>query len=118
MISRIISSGHRYQSRLTRSVHHRSAANHKEIIPLISKHLKTDGRLCVEYIFTKPKWHHFLKMLFSESHSTHNPYGHSAIRYIDPDTGVDTVMNVCGLKNHKLINFIPAEEYLFTEVPH
>jgi hypothetical protein len=103
---------------LCRFVHHRTVAKRKEIIPIISKNLQVDGRYCVEYIFTKPKWHHFLRMFVKDSHSTQNPYGHSAIRYLDPDTGEDTVMNVCGLKDHKLINFIPAEEYLFTEIQH
>ena len=84
----------------------------------IDSELEAEGDQCVEYIFTKPKWSLFLKFLFSDMQSSVNPYGHSAIRYIDPDTGEDTVMNVCGQKGKKLINFIPTHEYLFTDVFH
>jgi len=88
------------------------------LVKRIDAELGVPTELCVEYLFTKPKWRIAFFSLFKGSQTSGNPYGHSAIRYVNPDTGKDTVMNVCGLKGHKLINFIPADEYLFTDIFH
>lgn len=92
--------------------------DHDDLMKKIDSEVNSPSDRCVEYIFTKPKWSYFFKFLVNDSQSAMNPYGHSALRYVDPDTGEDTVMNVCGLKGKKLINFIPAHEYLFTDIFH
>lgn len=107
-----------FQSSLKRGCSFRRVKDYKDIRKNMDELMSADGNKTIEYIFTKPKWSRFLSFLLKDSQSTGNPYGHSAIRYIDPNTGKDVVMNVCGVKGKTLINFIQAEEYLFTDIFH
>ncbi|KAG2373702.1 hypothetical protein C9374_011791 [Naegleria lovaniensis] len=64
-----------------------------------------------EYIYVEPSI--FTNPVFWNSDSSVNPYGHAAIRYTNPETGKSMVMNIVGKPGHRMVNFIPAEEYLF-----
>jgi len=67
----------------------------------------------IEYLFVLPylrwrlnwfKWFGFAG----------NYYGHSAVKYIDPETGEQVVMNITGsTESPEMVNFLKAEDYLF-----
>jgi hypothetical protein len=62
----------------------------------------------VEYLYTKPQWIRILSL-----NSSVNPYGHALVQYDHPEKG-KTVMNICGKSGDKLVNFFPADDYMFT----
>lgn len=82
-----------------------------------SKLAYEDGmRGTIEYIFTKPNWI-TRGFIFKNVNwqSANNPYGHGLVRYkyFDENEFPDKIMNVCGQKNTKLINFFNSHDYLF-----
>lgn len=85
-----------------------------------SKTTKNTDTGSIEYIFVKPAW----TKIFDKNIAL-NPYGHSCVRYsyttnhenntIDENnTNINKVMNIVGLKNHNLVNFINPTNYMFS----
>ena len=64
----------------------------------------------VEYIYVEP----YLNYASKSVYLTANPYGHSAIRYTLPDTKEQLVMNIVGLADHELVNFLSPEDFFFS----
>jgi len=66
----------------------------------------------IEYLFVLPyvRWRlYWLKWGFAG-----NYYGHAAVKYIDPETGEQVVMNISGsTESPDMVNFLKAEDYLF-----
>ena len=91
--------------------------NHHQILPQVSALTKAGDqptKHSVEYIFTKPSWRVVkVKFLNLDVPISLNPYGHSVIRYTIDNN--DVVMNICGLKEQKLVNLFDPTDYLFTD---
>lgn len=64
----------------------------------------------VEYIYVEP----YLNYASKNIYLTANPYGHSVVRYTLPDTKEQLVMNIVGLAEHELVNFLHPEDFFFS----
>ncbi|KAL9649717.1 hypothetical protein ABK040_009532 [Willaertia magna] len=62
-----------------------------------------------EYLYIEPAA--FRNPFFEPS--SHNPYGHAAIRYTNPENGESIVMNIVGRSDKRMVNFLKAEDYIF-----
>src|SRR5271165_6097958 len=90
--------------------------DHHLILDNLDKRLKINGGSSIEYIFTKPAWWKIRLGSFKEINSSLNPYGHSVIKYSlqnnrNNRNNQNLVMNVCGQKSARLINFFDASQY-------
>ncbi len=91
----------------------RSVIGRETIFSMIETRLGLNPTSNVEYLFTKPCWKNIFKSL-GGTNSSVNPYGHSVVRYQLPGE-IHRIMNICGSNNDNLVNFIPPEDYLFTD---
>ena len=92
-----------------------SIANKNTILDEIDKSLSSD-KPCIEYILVKP-WSN-LHLPFGYGLHHLNTYGHSALRYVDPD-GNDIVVNIEGEEEAtEMVNFYPSKEYLYGVTDH
>eukprot|EP01130_Rhizamoeba_saxonica_P000678 TRINITY_DN1061_c0_g1_i3.p1 TRINITY_DN1061_c0_g1~~TRINITY_DN1061_c0_g1_i3.p1 ORF type:complete len:274 (+),score=36.09 TRINITY_DN1061_c0_g1_i3:217-1038(+) len=87
-------------------------SNKSKILKEIDLLLGQNKPPAVEYLFVYPYFrNHYLNKLQIFSWFG-NYYGHSAIRYTRKN-GEQVLMNVVGLPDHEMINFLSPEEYLF-----
>lgn len=65
---------------------------------------------CVEYVLVRPFAQ--LKLPFTNIGISYNTFGHAAVRYREPDSGRDVLMNVEGLKD-RFVQFREPAQYFF-----
>lgn len=84
--------------------------NKSTILSDLDRYLGYKSPPDVEYIYVEP----YLNYASDRVFLTANPYGHSVVRYTLPDTGEQLLMNIVGLADHELVNFLPPEEFFFS----
>jgi len=85
--------------------------NKSTVLEEIDKALNMPKPPAIEYIFVEPFMNWTLSY-FSWIGFAGNYYGHAAVRYTLP-TGESVVMNIEGSGKGPMVNFVPAEEYIF-----
>ena len=85
-------------------------SNKSTILSEIDRYLGYHDPPDVEYVYVEPYLNYASKSLYL----TANPYGHAVVRYTLPDTKEQLVMNIVGLAEHELVNFLHPEEFFFS----
>ena len=92
--------------------------NADSILSETDRMLKQENPPDLEYLFVAPFITHYIPG--TNYGVCFNIYGHTAIRYRDPDTQSDVVMNIQGKEENadgteKIIHYHTPEDYLFSD---